>query len=220
MKWINNLSALKIPFYIYKLQINDSMIYLNNKHNQYKLNIILHGIIYIIKKFTNKEILTLAILTKNHNIHIHNHNLTDKNYYYEAIAIQDTYIICFKWTDVISKQNFLHSTFINVIKSYQNTLYKYEIMNQILKHKYIKNRIIQLILFLCIEFGEINKQGIYIPFKISQITISKLVGSNRVTVNKTINQLCYKMLISYCCQKKIYIKDVLKLSYLVNSKYK
>nr|YP_009298045.1 global nitrogen transcriptional regulator [Plocamium cartilagineum]AOM67983.1 global nitrogen transcriptional regulator [Plocamium cartilagineum] len=202
MKWINNLSALKIPFYIYKLNINDSIIYIRNKHNQNKLNIILHGIIYVIKKFTNKEILTLAILTSNHNININNISLKHENYYYEAIAIQDTYIICFKWTDFISKQNFLHNTFINVIKSYQNTLYRYETMNQILKHKYIKNRIIQLILFLCIEFGKINNQGIYIPFKISQITIATLVGSNRVTVNKTINQLCNEMLISYCYQKK------------------
>lgn len=201
MQWINHFSNHKIPFCIYKLNRGDSIIYSRYKDNN--SCIILHGIIYLLKTFTNREIISLGIFPKNTIIS----EIDTKNYYYHTIiAIEQTFLLSFSWQDIINcnkiKQNFLKK----IITSYQNTISKYKIMNNIYCHKYTKNRIIQLIFFLSKDFGLFDKNRILIPFYISQTTISIIIGSNRSNVNKIMKKLCKTQLISYYNRKYIYIK--------------
>lgn len=214
MQWINYFSTSKIPFYIYKLKKGDSIIYKSNTKNN-KSIIILHGIIYILKIFTNQEILTLGILNKGNII---SYKQETQYHYYNAVAMEETFILSFRLEDAILNQNIKKNLLQTIIQSHQSTLYKYEIMNSILAHKYTKHRIIQLILFLSTEFGLVEKNHIIIPFYLSQKTISIIIGSNRSTVNKIMHKLYQNNAISYSNQKYICIKNLFILSYS-NEKY-
>nr|QOS04528.1 global nitrogen transcriptional regulator [Sarcopeltis skottsbergii] len=209
MKWINYFIIYKIPFYIYKLNKGDSIIYINHK-KQCTSIIVTYGILHLLKIFTNKEIITIGILSKENIIH----SLAEqKNCYYQLIAIEESFLISFKWSDLIVSYNSYNNNylFISIIDAYQNTLNKYEMMNQILIHKYTKNRIIQLILFLCKEFGFIQQDYVILPFQFSQITMSIITAGNRSTVNKVMNKLYRQNAISYSHNKYICLIDPFKL---------
>nr|YP_010985902.1 global nitrogen transcriptional regulator [Grateloupia asiatica]WOL36820.1 global nitrogen transcriptional regulator [Grateloupia asiatica] len=218
MQWVQQLSIQKIPFYIYKLNKHDCILYESSKNSQKSL-IILHGIMYVLKVFTNNEITSTAILSENHIINIKSTTSHPKHYYYKAIAFETTYIISFQWQDITRQDKVSTLIFNQIIKSYENTIYRYEQMSHIMTHKYIKNRIVQLILFLCQEFGVVKKQEIIIPFEISQINIGNIVGSNKVTTNKIIKTLSNQSLIKYSKNKKIILKDPLSLNYIKYRKY-
>jgi len=216
MKWINYFSTSQIPFYVYKLNKGDAIIYQLNTNKASSI-IILHGLMYLIKTFTNHEKLSIAILKTNHIINAIS-KVKEKNlYYYKAIAIKETFIINFNEEDLIKNQIYIN-LLIAIIQSYQQTIYQYEMMSNILMHKYVKNRILQLILLLSEEFGIIKKQQIIIPFIISQKTIGIITGSNRITVNRILCQLQNQMLLSYSPQKYILIKNPLILSQLALKK--
>ena len=209
MQWINHFSKYKVPFYIYKLNKGDSLIYKNNKKYNNSI-IILNGIVYLLKIFTNKEIISLGILNTNNIIpEIHN----EKYYYYTITAIETTFLLSFKWQDIISNKKIKPKLLKNILISYQFTINKYEIMNNIHSHKYIRYRLIQLIIFLSKEFGSFKNNRIIIPFNISQATISIIIGTNRSNVNQIINKLYKMKLISYYNHKKIYITNPFILNY-------
>nr|YP_009295897.1 global nitrogen transcriptional regulator [Schimmelmannia schousboei]AOM64832.1 global nitrogen transcriptional regulator [Schimmelmannia schousboei] len=218
MKWINNFLVYQIPFYIYKLNTGDAIVYTIDKKKT-KSFIILNGVIFLLKIFTNEETLSLAILNKNHLIDTQN-NIEERYSYYKAIALEETYIMSFQVKDFIYNSNISKNIklSINLIESYKKTMQRYEEMNRILTHKYIKYRVIQFILFLCENFSGINKKKIVITFHIPQIMISIITGSNKVTISKIIRELCYKMLIEYSNQRVIYITDPFALSYFISKK--
>lgn len=200
MTWINEFSNSQIPYYIYKLNKNDSIIYNYNSDDNQSL-IVLNGTIYILKIFTNKEIIPIAILNSNHIINLNSFTINKKSYY-KIIAFETTYIISFSVNNLKYNSSRYKSLIINIVYSYELTLKKYEIMNNILMHKHIKDRLIQLILFLSLEFGIVNQKQIIIPFKISQKSLANIVGSNNITINKIITKLSKKMLIKYSLKKK------------------
>nr|QCI08289.1 global nitrogen transcriptional regulator [Pterothamnion crispum] len=205
MTWINLFSTAKIPFYIYKLQPGDSLINISgNDQNQSML--VLHGIMYMLQVFTNNETLPIAILHSNSIIDIHKTLFNNKSYY-KIIAVEETYIISFKQKDLIHKHKKTKNTLVHLLYSYKLTLYNNEIMRQILAHKYIKSRIIQLILFLSIEFGIIENKTTRIPFIIRKTDIAIITGTNLITTNKIINQLKKKKIIDYSKQKIITINN-------------
>nr|QCI09053.1 global nitrogen transcriptional regulator [Inkyuleea mariana] len=212
MKWIHHLSNSKTPFYIYRLNKGDAIIQ-KSYNNDNKSIIILHGIVHLIQIFTNKEIISLAILNRDHIINIRPEKIEHKYYYYKIVAIEDTYLISFIFDELLYKNNNSTKLLINIIKGYELTLHRYKQMNHILVHKHIKQRVTQLILFLCEEFGIIYKQKIIIPFKISQITIGTITGSNKVTINKIVRYLYNEMFIQYYGKKIIYITN----PFLLNS---
>nr|YP_009295591.1 global nitrogen transcriptional regulator [Mastocarpus papillatus]AOL58075.1 global nitrogen transcriptional regulator [Mastocarpus papillatus] len=207
MKWINYFTISKIPFYVYKLHKGDSIIYIKRKE-KYTSIIVAHGILYLLKIFTNKEILTLGILSKENIVHS---LIEQSNSYYKLIAIEESFLISFKWLDLITNKNSSTNLLIDVIKSYQDTLYKYEIMNHILIHKYTEHRIVQLILFLCKEFGLVEQNRIIIPLQISQTTLSIIIGSNRCTISKIIHRLYLKKAISFSKKKYIILINTFQL---------
>lgn len=214
MKWIQNFSNSKIPFYIYELNKGDYITYtIGTLKNKYI--IILYGIAYIIKIFSNKETIILGILEKNNIIKEPKYQMYGN---YSIIAIQKTFLLSFTWQDIIKNQNIQLSLLNNILISYNQTLYKYEKMVYILSHKSAKNRIIQLILFLSQEFCIIQNNYIVIPFYISQTTMSTIIGSNKSTVNKIMHELCNFYMISYLYDKYICIQDPLKLSYCYKNK--
>nr|YP_009294549.1 global nitrogen transcriptional regulator [Asparagopsis taxiformis]AOM66032.1 global nitrogen transcriptional regulator [Asparagopsis taxiformis] len=219
MKWIYYFSSCHIPFNIYKLQTGDAIIYQYTSH-KYQSIIILQGLLYITKQFTNHEKACIAILQTNNVFDSYNLLLNtqknDSTYYYKLVALQTTFILSFQLQDLnINKNNINSNLLLNIIASYQNTINKYKIMNNILIHKYMQNRIIQLLLTLSEEFGIIHKHSIIIPFVISQHTISEIVGSNRITVNRILRKLCKNQLISYSYNKYIQINNPLALSHFL-----
>nr|QCI07636.1 global nitrogen transcriptional regulator [Nitophyllum punctatum] len=209
MKWIRHLSENQIPYYIYKLHKNDHILY-KTCVNKNKALIILHGTICLFEILPTQQMLPLAILNKNNIINFAKLNMTRQSYY-KLLAFETTYIISF-YIDHLNNQNTNQATFfLDIIESYQNTLIKYEIMNYILTHKYNKARIIQLILFFCIEFGIISQNDIYIPLSIPQTTIAIITNSNKNTINKILKQISNKILIRYSSKKIICIKNILDL---------
>nr|WCH57209.1 global nitrogen transcriptional regulator [Hypnea musciformis] len=203
MKWLNYFLNFNIPFYIYKLNANDSIIFSNNI-NINRPMIILHGIVYIVKNFHNDKKITIAILETENILYIN--PTKNENYYYKIIAISTSFLISFQWKNLINiNTNFSHIILKELIKMYTKTNNKYEIMNMIMSHKYIKNRVIQLILLLGRDFGNINKINIMISHYISQYNISKISGSNRTTINRILQELTYSKFIKYSVDKKIII---------------
>lgn len=217
MKWLNYFLNFNIPFHIYKLNTNDSMIF----SNEIKINqpmIILYGIVYIIKNFYNNKKTTIAILETN-NV-LYRNQIKEKNYNYKIVAINKSFLISFQWKNLITiNKSFHNMIFKEIIKLYTKTNQKYEIMNTIMSHKYIKNRVIQLLLFCARDFGIINKEKITISYYMSQHTISTISGSTRTTINRILQNLIYNKSIEYSIDKKItinihyfYIPNIKKLS--------
>lgn len=201
IEWIHNLAADRIPFYTYRMKVNDCLIY--TRHN--KINqtiIILHGILIILKVFTNGEKICIAILSKNNLINLNQLGRWNKKYYYQAIAIEESWIICFK-------SNYLYQTSsINIklyVQAYNATIWQQEIMNQILIHKEIRFRLIQLIIYLSEEFGYIQNQSLTFNFNIQQNTLALIIGSNKVTVNKIIKNLEKDLILKIYKKKFFYI---------------
>lgn len=210
MQWIKFFKNYNIPYYVYKLNKEDYILIYNHYPNTNKSIIILHGSIYVIKIFTNKETMPLAILNKNNIFTLEEKNINYK-FYYKLVALEQTYIVSFQLTHFtkIKKNYYL---LLKIIKSYNNTLTKYEIMNEILNQKYAKNKIIHLILFLCLEYGIIHKKQIYIPFRVSQRNLAVMTGTNKATINKVMKYICKNIPIKYSSKKNLYIKNIFRVN--------
>nr|YP_009392773.1 global nitrogen transcriptional regulator [Bostrychia tenella]ARW61335.1 global nitrogen transcriptional regulator [Bostrychia tenella] len=207
MKWINFFANYSIPYYIYKIEKEDSILLNNSYKNVNKSIIIIHGSIYIIKIFINQEILPVAILGKNNIFTLKEKNVNYK-FYYKLIALETTYLISFSLNNL--KNNY--ALLLNIIKSYNNTLEKYEVMNEIISQKYAKNRTVQLILFLCLEFGIVNKKEVYLPFKLSQRSLAIMSHTNKTTINKIIKYTWKKINIKYSNKKNVYIQNIFSVN--------
>nr|YP_009397113.1 global nitrogen transcriptional regulator [Spyridia filamentosa]ARW66299.1 global nitrogen transcriptional regulator [Spyridia filamentosa] len=204
MQWINNFFDNKIPFYIYQLNQGDAIIYTSKNSNKI---IILSGVIYIMQIFTNQEKLPLAILSNNHIIHL-DHKMPKNKYYYEITAIKRTYLISFKSEYKYGHKKLLNSLMQPLVESYKMTLNAHIKMQQILIHKYIQYRFLQLIIFLCKEFGYINKEEVIIPFKINQQELGFIIGSNKKNINQIISKFKRYGLIKYSSKKIICISNI------------
>nr|YP_009396081.1 global nitrogen transcriptional regulator [Dasya naccarioides]ARW65267.1 global nitrogen transcriptional regulator [Dasya naccarioides] len=214
MQWINTLNNYKIPYYIYKLNKGDKVIYSKNiTYNQ--SIIILYGTIYFFKTINHHKIFPLAILNTNNIISLKN-LYNDNKYYYKLIALENTYVISFNIKKIKRSKKQETKIFFRIIYSQQLTLKNYERMNLVLKHKYIKYRIIQMILLLFLQFGIINNNSIYIPFNLSQKHLTIILGTNKTIVNQTINKLLKKMIIQYSTKKIMYIKNLSKLQTILS----
>nr|YP_010195831.1 global nitrogen transcriptional regulator [Crassiphycus birdiae]UAD83228.1 global nitrogen transcriptional regulator [Crassiphycus birdiae] len=215
-EWMQLFFESKIPFYIYKLYKGDALIF--KFYAKCKpLIIVFYGTVYIMKVFTNGESIFLAILTSNSIIDF-GFNSCDSNYiYYKVVALENTYFIKFCWLDYINNFQYL-STVIKLLDLFRYTLHQYENSSYILSHKSTRYRVIQLLLFLCREFGILNNNYIIIPFELSQKTISYITGSNPITVNKIIRYLVNRLFIQYVVHKRILICYSSFFSYLQDNK--
>lgn len=213
MKWIHYLSNSKTQFNIYTLKAGDSVIRINQLYNNNKL-IILHGTLYIIKIFTNGEISLINIINQNCIIDIKD-DILYKSSYYKIIALEKTYLLSLPLIELIYEKQNNRNLYINLIYSYQNTLKNYQAINIILKHIHIKNRIIQLFIFLFIEFGNITQNNIKIPFYITKNDIAIMVGTNLSTINKIIKNLENHNIIQYSNQRSLILNHKLIYSLII-----
>nr|YP_010198287.1 global nitrogen transcriptional regulator [Gracilaria ornata]UAD86703.1 global nitrogen transcriptional regulator [Gracilaria ornata] len=213
-KWKQLFFESEIPFYIYKLNKGDSLVF--KYQTKYKpLIIVFYGTVYIMKIFTNSESIFLAILT---NKSIIDFNFFDSNYiYYKVVALENTYFIKLFWLDYIAHCHYL-STSIKFLDLFRYTLRQYESSSYVLMHKSIRYRVVQLLLLLCKDFGVLNNNYVLIPFELSQKTISYITGSNPITVNKVVNFLIKRLFIKYIVKNKILICYFSFFSYLRNNK--
>nr|YP_009732247.1 global nitrogen transcriptional regulator [Gracilaria spinulosa]QHS70716.1 global nitrogen transcriptional regulator [Gracilaria spinulosa] len=213
-KWNQLFFESEIPFYIYKLNKGDSLIF--KYQIKYKpLIIIFYGTVYVMKIFTNSESIFIAILT---NKSVIDFNCLDSNYvYYKVVALENTYFIKFFCLDYSANYQYL-LTSIKLLDLFRYTLKQYESSLYILMHKSIRYRVVQLLLLLCRDFGVLNKNYVFIPFELSQKTISYITGSNPITVNKVMHFLIKRLFIKYIVKNKILICYFSFFNYLRNNK--
>nr|YP_009396895.1 global nitrogen transcriptional regulator [Ophidocladus simpliciusculus]ARW66081.1 global nitrogen transcriptional regulator [Ophidocladus simpliciusculus] len=211
MKWITFLVNCNIKYYIYKLYKEDSIIIENNNHNA-KTLVILCGSTYLIKYFANAEFLPIAILSKDNIFNIITSSSNQK-FYYKLTAIEKTYIIAFPQCALNKKQK-SHVNFLeNIVKSYYKTLKKYEIMNEIINQKYLKNRTIQLLLSILLEFGIVKQNNIHIPFKVSNKNLAIMTGTNKTTISKIMKEIYKNLNIKYSSKKIMNIKNIFNIKF-------
>ena len=117
MKWIIFLAKNKIPYHIYKLNIEDKII-LSNINNK-KILIIIEGTLIITKISQNKTRLPIAIIEKND---IFINQQSEKKIYYEVKAINHTYIMIIN--EKVFKQKKIHTN-NSIIESYYQTINRY-----------------------------------------------------------------------------------------------
>lgn len=209
MEWINNFSKTQISYYLYKLKTYDSIIHFNdslkNKHI-----IILEGTVCIFRVFDNKKTFFIGIINKNHmlNLETINKNLGSC---YKIIALNTTYVISFSM-NIKSCTN--PKIFFNIIKAQILTTRKYEIINCILKQQYYKYRIIQIILFLFLEFGTIKNKQIKLAFQFSQRELALISGVNKNQINQVINLLINQKIIQLSSHKTIHLYNIYRLFFL------
>nr|YP_009399597.1 global nitrogen transcriptional regulator [Dictyomenia sonderi]ARW69203.1 global nitrogen transcriptional regulator [Dictyomenia sonderi] len=205
MQWIKFLTQHKIPYYIYKLRKEDYIILNKTDHN--KIIIILSGIVFITKVFPNRELLPIAILDKN-NILIKSKKKT--TIYYKIIALDTAYILTLNEYN-LNKNNISVLIGINLLNSYKKTIEQYETMNNIISQKDTKNRILQLIFIICLKFGKVKSQKIFIPFTLSNKNIAILTGTSENTVNKVIRKIYKQSIIKELNNKVISINNIFNL---------
>nr|QCI04978.1 global nitrogen transcriptional regulator [Callithamnion tetricum] len=205
MTWIHQLSKANIPFNVYKLNPEDSLV-CSQIFNLDQILIIIHGIIHVTHIYNNKEIIPLTILFQGHTLSV-THKLYQIQSYYKYTSINTTYIISFSKTSLHKIKNKVY-IYVDILNTYNLTIQQYTIMKHIFIEKEMKYRLLKFIIFLCNKFGIIKHTYIYLPFSIKQKILAKILGSNTVTINRIIKELSQELLIRYTYKKKIYITNI------------
>nr|WGH12977.1 Global nitrogen transcriptional regulator [Echinothamnion sp.] len=208
MKWMKFLAHNKIPYYIYKLKQEDFIILNNIKNRNNNIIIILSGCIFVTKVFPNNELLPITILDRNH---IFIKDSKELKLYYKLIALETTYILTFN-SSILNNNKISTLLGISIINAYKKTLEKYEAINNIMGQKNTKNRILQLILNICLQFGKVKNQQILIPFQLSNTNIAILTGTSKNTVNKIMKSIYNKSIIKELNKKVIIVDNILNLN--------
>nr|YP_009395264.1 global nitrogen transcriptional regulator [Bryothamnion seaforthii]ARW64032.1 global nitrogen transcriptional regulator [Bryothamnion seaforthii] len=210
MKWLSFLSSQKIPYYVYKLNREDSIIIHKYSLETNQSIIVAYGSIYVSKIFTNTETLPIALLGKN-SIFIKENNNINNEFYYQLTALETTYIISFKEDDLKGIVKFRINLIGILISSYKKTIEEYEAMNQVMCQRYLKNRIYQLILLICLKFGIISDTKIQIPFQVSNKHIATITGTNTTNISKLLRNISKNLFIKISNKKKIYINNIFEI---------
>lgn len=210
MRWIQLLEKEKFTFKIHRLKRYDSVI-ISSYFNTNNLLIVLDGFVNILKVFTNHQTICLGLLTNNcmiQNYHINKKNI---NYYYKITAMTFTLLLSIEVNSLMIIKKPTNLLIPYLVYAYSKTLSNYETMLTIFVQKNVKKKIIQLLLHLSEEFGNLNYKNIKIPFRLTHDSLSQIIGSNRVSVTKVMACLQSKHLILH---NKAYliIYDIVKLS--------
>ena len=209
MKWLTYLEKYNISFKVNVLDKEDSIII--NKNN--KIIYIIDGFMQKLQVFTNGEKLCTQLLYKDHLLRKIKltKQLTYKrhNHHYELIALKRTIIITLEEQELIIKSN-IYNRFIYQLHSLSSN-YDEDIIS-ITSHKNTKKRLIQFLFVLIERLGIVTKKQIIIPLNLSHSTIATIIGSQRITVNRIMNELKKKETLSYD-NKKISIINIIQLIY-------
>lgn len=209
MEWLTYLEKYNISFKINILNKEDSILI--NKNN--KVIYIIDGFMQKLQVFTNGEKLCTQLLYKDHilkKIKLTKHlPYKRSNHYYELIALKRTIIITFEEQELILKSG-IYNQFIYQLHSLSSN-YNEDIIG-ITSHKNTKKRLIQFLFVLIERLGVLTKKQVIIPLNLSHYTIATIIGSQRITVNRIMNELKKKGTLSYD-NKKISIINILQLIY-------
>lgn len=189
MKWLIDLETYNISFNIRILKKNDSIL-AHQDTNENKIIYILEGFIQILQVFTNGETICSQLLYTSdlfmNTIPCITLPYENINYYYKFIALTKTVIVIINEKEFIKKLNYN----TELLHKFQHTyLYRNNEINQILSHRSTKKRLVQLLFILIEHFGTFTEYSIIIPFNLSHYTIATIIGSQRITVNKIMNEL-------------------------------
>lgn len=209
MKWLTYLEEDNISFKVNILDKEDSILI--NKNN--KIIYIIDGFMQKLQVFTNGEKLCTQLLYKDHLLK--KIKLTKQlpykrnNHHYELIALKRTIIITIEEQELITKSNMYNQSIyqLHLLSSNYN-----EDIISITSHKNTKKRLIQFLFILIERLGILTKKRIIIPLNLSHYTIATIIGSQRITVNRIMNELKNKKTLSYD-NKKISIINIIKLIY-------
>ena len=209
MKWLTYLEKYNISFKVSILNKEDSILI--NKNN--RIIYIVDGFIQKLQVFTNGEKLCTQLFYKNHILK--KIKLTEQipykkhNHYYELIALTRTIIITLEEQELIRKSH-VYYQFVYGLQSW-NSNHNEDIIG-ITSHKNTKKRLIQFLFVLIERLGVLTKKQIIIPLNLSHYTIATIIGSQRITVNRIMNELKKKNILSYD-NKKISIINIIQLIY-------
>ena len=209
MQWLTYLEKYNISFKVNILNREDSIVI--NKNN--KIIYIIDGFMQQLQVFTNGEKICTQLLYKKHILQ----TITSTeqvpyekiNHYYELIALTRTILIILEEQELIIKSN-IYNKFITSL--YSLSLNHREDIIGITSHKNTKKRLIQFLFVLVERLGILTKKQIIIPLNLPHYTIATIIGSQRITVNKIMNELKKKGILSYD-NKKISIINIIRLIY-------
>lgn len=209
MKWLRYLEIYNISFNIHVLNKEDFILINTNNNNFY----IIEGFMQTLQVFTNKEILCTQLLYKDQELD--KYQSTNKNFYrtnnhcYKFVALTRTIILTINKKELITKTG----TSYNLVDFlYCGKFMYYKEIITITSHKNTKKRLIQFLFILIERLGRFINNKFIIPLKLSHYTIATVIGSQRITVNKIMNELKTNRIISYNNQN-ISIVNIIQLIY-------
>lgn len=205
MKWLKKLKDWNISFQVHELQKEDFIV-LQPASGKQNAIYILDGVAQLMQVFTNKEKICIKLLLNNQ-VAINYGALNQSNYCNTVLAITKTKIITAAHQEIWDKLAKDTDKFAQNVSYIPNE--QYEITN-ILSHRNTKKRIVQLLIILIKQFGEITGRKITIPFNLSHQAIADITGSQRITVNKIMSKLKSRCIINYG-NKSIIIHNLAEL---------
>lgn len=197
MRWLRYLETHNISFNIHILNKEDSILINTNN----KIIYIIEGFMQTLQVFTNKEILCTQLLYSKQILGAHLFKKTNfqrtNNHYYKFVALTRTIILTTNRKELITKVGKSYN--LVYFLSYGKLIYSKEIIT-IISHKNTKKRLIQFLFILIERLGIFIDNKFLIPFNLSHYAIATVIGSQRITVNKIMNEL----------KKKIYCLTIVK----------
>ena len=209
MKWLRYLEAYNISFNINILNREDSIIVNRNNCTIY----IIDGFMQKLQVFTNKETLCTQLLYSHHVLKkfksTKKNFYLNKNYSYRFVALTKTIILSINQKELINKGGKYNQLIYSL--DYSKLIYNKDIIT-IISHKNTKKRLIQFLLIIIERLGIFKEDKFLIPLNLPHYTIATIIGSQRITVNKIMNELKKKRILLYNNQK-ISIINIIKLIY-------
>ena len=192
MRWLRKLEDSNLSFYIHQLKERDAIL-TNNQKNNKQIIYILEGTMKLLKVFSNNEKICVRLVHRNEIINCSEFNLLQVGKYYYSLTAVTYSIIATMQTKEFK---------IKTKKKLQASMYTLKYLNHnsiiyILSHRNTKKRSVQMLLILMQKLGQIRDQKAIIPFHLSHQTIAAITGSQRVTVNRVMNNLKQNGIISY-----------------------
>nr|YP_009296686.1 global nitrogen transcriptional regulator [Apophlaea sinclairii]AOM65826.1 global nitrogen transcriptional regulator [Apophlaea sinclairii] len=205
-RWCYLLSFQKVCFNIHKMCPGDYILV--RAEDIHKMYLITQGAVKFSKIFTDTSTLTLAILRENDLITIIK---TQNYYYYSAEALSFTLILSYNYDKILQKSNQFSTLHSELVLAYHRYIQKVYKIIQVLSHRDKINRLINLLLILCQQFGIVTRFGIVINLVMTHNTLAIIIGSSRITITKILNSFQKTQVISVY-HNKLLIHDPISLS--------
>lgn len=206
MEWLKKLENYNVSFYIHTLHKEDSILIKSANENSQTIYV-LDGFSQLLQIFTNNEKICIGLLRKSQMITSGKNYVKNNAYHMILTAITETKVITIPSKELnrkLAKNTGLFSS-----QLFHDCNRKHEIIS-ILSHKNTRKRIVQLLIVLIKQLGEIKGHEITLPLHLSHQTIADITGSQRITVNRVMSSLKQNRIISYS-SKSITIRRITKL---------